>query len=309
MTIKELSKQLSCTRQSIYAHIGRLKWNHPAVHDVAAWENLFKANKSVMAQRNRVPGSVRKCINCGEDVHMCESVARIRKPICSKACRKKLLEKKHTRNCLECGKSFINDNHKIKCCCRKCGHTHQGKGKIKSASEKANASLCAICGLQIFGASSKTCGSEWCVHEYKRIKYGTIEERKKRERESNKRTNEKFRDKYNAKAREKYNNSPIAKAKHRSRKHKRKALMINATIGTDYAIAYRVILAKAKKCHWCGRVISKGDLDVDHVLPLSRGGAHSAFNLVASCSFCNRSRGAKTTQEYLSIKQPELMFA
>lgn len=38
--------------------------------------------------------------------------------------------------------------------------------------------------------------------------------------------------------------------------------------------------------------------DLDHVIPLSRGGAHSIGNLLPACGRCNRSKGARTVTEW-----------
>lgn len=37
---------------------------------------------------------------------------------------------------------------------------------------------------------------------------------------------------------------------------------------------------------------------LDHVLPISRGGAHVWENVVIACSYCNASKGAKTLEEW-----------
>lgn len=42
-------------------------------------------------------------------------------------------------------------------------------------------------------------------------------------------------------------------------------------------------------CVWCG---STTDLELDHVIPWSRGGACSATNLQTLCRRCNRAKGA-----------------
>lgn len=52
------------------------------------------------------------------------------------------------------------------------------------------------------------------------------------------------------------------------------------------------------KCVYCGKIAPDGDLD--HVLPLSRGGTDSIDNLVWSCVSCNRSRGDKTLREWIT---------
>lgn len=49
-------------------------------------------------------------------------------------------------------------------------------------------------------------------------------------------------------------------------------------------------------CHYCG---SRGvRLECDHVLPVSRGGGHDLDNLVTACFACNRSKRAKTVEEW-----------
>lgn len=49
-------------------------------------------------------------------------------------------------------------------------------------------------------------------------------------------------------------------------------------------------------CQYCGE--RGGKLECDHVIPVSRGGGHSDDNLVTSCFSCNRSKRAKTVDEW-----------
>lgn len=49
-------------------------------------------------------------------------------------------------------------------------------------------------------------------------------------------------------------------------------------------------------CAYCG--ITDVDLEMDHVVPLSRGGHNSADNIVPACANCNRSKKAMTAEEY-----------
>ena len=50
-------------------------------------------------------------------------------------------------------------------------------------------------------------------------------------------------------------------------------------------------------CYYCGEESPSGDLD--HIIPLSRGGDDSPSNLTWSCSECNQSKGDKTPLEWL----------
>lgn len=49
-------------------------------------------------------------------------------------------------------------------------------------------------------------------------------------------------------------------------------------------------------CQYCGERGKK--LECDHVVPVSRGGAHSDDNLVTACFSCNRSKRDKLVSEW-----------
>lgn len=50
--------------------------------------------------------------------------------------------------------------------------------------------------------------------------------------------------------------------------------------------------AQEGRCHWCGTPLDDG-YEVDHLIPLSKGGANDISNVVCACVRCNASRGAK----------------
>ncbi len=54
------------------------------------------------------------------------------------------------------------------------------------------------------------------------------------------------------------------------------------------------------KCNSCGCDISKYK-ELDHHMPLSKGGNHSIDNVVWLCPDCNRSKSAKVPKEPLRI--------
>ena len=43
-------------------------------------------------------------------------------------------------------------------------------------------------------------------------------------------------------------------------------------------------------CVRCSKKIRKGDVDIDHIIPQSRGGGHNLNNLQCMCRSCNRSK-------------------
>lgn len=40
-------------------------------------------------------------------------------------------------------------------------------------------------------------------------------------------------------------------------------------------------------CHYCRRQCKPGELTMDHIIPLSRGGTSERFNIVPACKECN----------------------
>ncbi len=58
-----------------------------------------------------------------------------------------------------------------------------------------------------------------------------------------------------------------------------------------------VLLRDNYCCQYCGRQLAPGDLDLDHVIPRSRGGTTTWENLVASCRACNLRKGNATPEE------------
>ena len=52
-------------------------------------------------------------------------------------------------------------------------------------------------------------------------------------------------------------------------------------------------------CVWCGRVLWRRDLTLEHVVPRSRGGHMTLENALVACRSCNRRRGSKPADAYV----------
>ena len=74
----------------------------------------------------------------------------------------------------------------------------------------------------------------------------------------------------------------------------------------------KTVLINPFVCYYCGNILSwervkqggiKKVWEIDHILPLSRGGLNTQDNIVASCSICNKSKGAQTEEEFLLMCQ------
>lgn len=56
-------------------------------------------------------------------------------------------------------------------------------------------------------------------------------------------------------------------------------------------------------CHFGGEPsgwVHFSGLEMDHIVPESRGGATTVSNITLACRRCNRSKGTKTLEEWLS---------
>lgn len=58
-----------------------------------------------------------------------------------------------------------------------------------------------------------------------------------------------------------------------------------------------ILLRDGHTCQYCGRVAHPRELNLDHVVPRSRGGPLSWENLVCSCRACNHRKGSRTPAE------------
>lgn len=58
-----------------------------------------------------------------------------------------------------------------------------------------------------------------------------------------------------------------------------------------------LMLRDGHQCQYCGKRPHVRDLNVDHVLPRSRGGTDCWENLVISCRACNLKKGRRTPEE------------
>jgi len=90
----------------------------------------------------------------------------------------------------------------------------------------------------------------------------------------------------------------------------RRALEIGTMIGatTNEISGIEELYRRAKesetiRCYICGELIEKGRREVDHIIPLSKGGPHRLSNLAIACDKCNRHKSAKMPEEAGVIQQ------
>lgn len=50
-------------------------------------------------------------------------------------------------------------------------------------------------------------------------------------------------------------------------------------------------------CAYCSNIFKEKELQAEHIVPQSKGGAYSWQNLVSACSYCNSQKAARTPEE------------
>jgi hypothetical protein len=88
------------------------------------------------------------------------------------------------------------------------------------------------------------------------------------------------------------NNRERYLAQHRIHQFNRKS-QIEVTNDGTVTDDFLVDLYATKICYICDSEITLKNRTADHVIPLSKGGKHSASNLKMACRKCNSSKGAK----------------
>jgi 5-methylcytosine-specific restriction endonuclease McrA len=92
---------------------------------------------------------------------------------------------------------------------------------------------------------------------------------------------------------QRYQNDANFRAKEIERTHKRKAIANWPVDGTLTGEAIQSLFAKAKRCPLCRARLNSSNKSLDHIVPKSKGGWHSIFNVRVICKPCNTQKGHK----------------
>jgi 5-methylcytosine-specific restriction endonuclease McrA len=99
---------------------------------------------------------------------------------------------------------------------------------------------------------------------------------------------------HNAKRRE-YLDSPRGRDRHRAHGQARRARERTAFV--EHVSHSELYVEQVGRCHICGTRRYLSQMELDHVIPIARGGLHQKDNCKMACVSCNRSKGAKLPEE------------
>ena len=103
---------------------------------------------------------------------------------------------------------------------------------------------------------------------------------------------QKNKEKYHKKRQERYNDSDFISMRRMYDQIRRAR-----TIGDLKKEEIKELIDTSYHCYYCGKEL-QNKKEIDHKIPLSRGGLNTIKNLVITCVKCNRSKGSKTDAEY-----------
>lgn len=85
--------------------------------------------------------------------------------------------------------------------------------------------------------------------------------------------------------------------------HSLRARKLGRRVGRRAAILSVYARARSDEsipCHWCKCPTTTENREVDHVVPLAKGGNHTASNLCICCSTCNQQKGDLMPREFVN---------
>ncbi len=82
--------------------------------------------------------------------------------------------------------------------------------------------------------------------------------------------------------------------------NKRRAIVAGVTFDDSAKQFYAFVRSqKTISCAYCNKIVEGKKAHVDHVLAISKGGAHVASNLRATCQTCNLKKSTKPAHEFI----------
>lgn len=199
--------------------------------------------------------------------------------------------------CKLCGKDFIKNHFNQALCslyCKKISRAlvlkkHKATDKWQASNKRWQSSEKFKSNEKIY-RQKPLAKKKAIVRSTKSLKGSPEPQEKKRLRDREFAKTEKGRA-LNRLARKKYNQTDKCKIVRKNAKAKRRTLEKSGKISLEQ---WSEILAKNN--HQCVKCKTDKRIEMDHIIPLSKGGAHSVENIQPLCRSCNASKGNKIWQ-------------
>lgn len=78
--------------------------------------------------------------------------------------------------------------------------------------------------------------------------------------------------------------------------------------GPSAAIRIRVMKRDKFMCTYCGASGNDTELEIDHIIPVSKGGSNHISNLTTACKSCNMKKGSGTLEKNGSVKMSSALI-
>lgn len=246
-------------------------------------------------QREKVE---KTCAGCGNTF----ATARAGQTHCGTACRQSVKVAPYARDCVVCGVTFLGKHGKAVCSIACDAIRQKGFQAASNARKPKPAKQCKLCAAEFTPArgESYTC----CCAEHARL----LKLKRDRERDItpgqraawNKKYNQKHHDKVRERGRAYA--SKVRAEGNRDRtydrvRRQRKRLVCGSLSRAEVA----AIKSERCDCLYCGTPLADDDKVMDHMDPLSKGGAHDRSNIVVCCAKCNGAKSAKQFADWLLI--------
>lgn len=69
------------------------------------------------------------------------------------------------------------------------------------------------------------------------------------------------------------------------------------------SVRFDVLTASGFACHYCGSRPPEIKLEIEHIIPVTKGGDNDRANLVAACECCNTGKGTKRLSHFPSNRR------
>lgn len=189
-------------------------------------------------------------------------------------------EERPAPNCVTCGALLSNVKARFCRACRKLENARIERDRKRERVGPKPARSCKACGEPI--SLDRRRDAEHCSRSCIEKERALSPERLRYIRENQKRRS--------AKTREWRRMNPARASNHKLARRNREAT--GSIAERDWS---RALARSQGRCFYCG---DQSKLTMDHVVPLSRGGAHTIGNVVPACGPCNFRKGRRLVSEW-----------